>query len=210
LTGAPADEGSADGKHFHGIRPNAYHRRVPDITELLNRWSAGDGAAFQDLAPLVYAELKSLAQRSLVNERHAPTLNCTALVHEAYLRLVDQTRMQWSGRGHFFGAAAQVMRRILVDHARQRLAVKRGSGVENEELEKAVAVALEPDLDVIALHEALEELAADDPESARVVELRCFGGLSIEETAEVLETSASSVTRMWSFARAWLYRRLKA
>lgn len=181
---------------------------MPDITDLLNRWSRGDRKAFDDLAPLVYQELKSLAQRALLNERYALTLNCTALVHEAYIRLVDQSRMAWSGRAHFFGAAAQTMRRILVEHARQRLAGKRGAGAVHEELDKAVAVALEPDLDVIALHEALEELAGEDPESARVVELRCFGGLSIEETAEVLETSPSSVTRTWSFARAWLYRRL--
>jgi RNA polymerase sigma factor (TIGR02999 family) len=181
---------------------------VPDITDLLNRWSAGDGKAFDDLAPLIYSELKSLAQRALVNERYAPTLNCTALVHEAYLRLVDQTRMKWSGRAHFFGAAAQTMRRILVEHARQRLARKRGAGATHEELNNAIAVSLEPDLDIIALHEALKELTAEDPESARVVELRCFGGLSIEETAEILETSPSSITRIWSFARAWLYRRL--
>lgn len=181
---------------------------MPDITDLLNRWSTGDRKAFDDLAPLVYQELKSLAQRALLNERYALTLNCTALVHEAYIRLVDQSRMAWSGRAHFFGAAAQTMRRILVEHARQRLSRKRGAGAAHEELDKAVAVALEPDLDVIALHEALEELAAEDPESARVIELRCFGGLSIEEAAEVLETSPSSVTRTWSFARAWLYRRL--
>src|SRR5690349_8939712 len=116
--------------------------------------------------------------------------------------------MEWNGRSHFFGAAAQIMRRVLVDHARQRLTGKRGAGAEHEDLDKAVAVALEPDLDVIALHEALEEMTIEDPESARVVELRCFGGLSIEEAAEVLETSPSSVTRTWSFARAWLYRRL--
>lgn len=182
---------------------------MPDITELLKRWSTGDPTAFDDLAPLVYSELKSLAQSALRNERHAPTLNCTALVHEAYLRLVDQTRMEWNGRSHFFGAAAQIMRRVLVDHARQRLAGKRGAGAEHEELDKAVAVALEPDLDVIALHEALEEMTAEDPESARVVELRCFGGMTIEETAEILGTSPSSVTRTWTFARAWLYRRLQ-
>jgi len=183
---------------------------MADITELLHRWGAGDRKAFDDLAPLVYSELKSLAQRALINERNAPTLNCTALVHEAYLRLVSQTRMDWSGRAHFFGAAAQIMRRVLVDHARQRLARKRGGGAAHEVLDITVAVALAPDLDVIALHDALEELAAEDPESARVIELRCFGGLSIEEVAEVLETSPSSVTRIWSFARAWLYRRLKS
>jgi RNA polymerase sigma factor (TIGR02999 family) len=118
--------------------------------------------------------------------------------------------MQWSGRAHFFGAAAQVMRRILVEHARHRLSLKRGAGAMHEPLDKVVAVALEPDLDVIALNDALAELAEADPESARVVELRCFGGLSIEETAEVMNTSASTVTRIWSFARAWLYRRLNS
>jgi RNA polymerase sigma factor (TIGR02999 family) len=190
------------------VIPGLGYGSVADITELLKRWSAGDAKAFDDLAPLIYRELKSLSQRVLLNERYAPTLNCTALVHEAYLRLVGQTRMEWSGRAHFFGAAAQIMRRILVDHARQRLASKRGAGATHEALDKAVAVSLEPDLDVIAVHEALEELTVEDPESARVVELRFFGGLSIEETAEILETSPSSITRIWSFARAWLYRRL--
>ena len=181
---------------------------MADITDLLNRWSAGEQGAFDEMIPLVYGDLKHVAQRTLRNENHAPTLDCTALVHEAYLRLVDQTRMQWSGRAHFFGAAAQAMRRILVEHARHRLAQKRGAGGVHEPLNKVVAVALEPDLDVIALNDALEELMSADPESARVVELRCFGGLSIDETAEVMDTSPSSVTRLWSFARAWLYRRL--
>ena len=181
---------------------------MSNVTELLNRWSAGDSQAFEDMVPLVYADLKRVAQRALINERHALTLDCTALVHEAYLRLVDQTRMQWSGRAHFFGAAAQVMRRILVEHARHRLAQKRGSGAVHEELDKFVAVAMEPDLDVIAINDALDELMVEDPESGRVVELRCFGGLSIEETAEVMGISPSSVTRIWSFARAWLYRKV--
>ena len=149
-----------------------------------------------------------MARRTLRGERRVVTLDCTALVHEAYLRLVDQDRMQWNGRAHFFGTAAQVMRRILVEEARHRLAKKRGAGAPRESLDKAIAVALEPDLDVIALDDALGELALTDAESARVVELRYFGGLSIEETAEVMNTSASSVTRTWSFARAWLYRRL--
>jgi len=182
---------------------------VTDITDLLNRWSAGDGKAFEEMIPIVYRDLKRMAERTLQNERHSLTLDCTALVHEAYLRLVDQTRMHWSGRAHFFGAAAQVMRRILVEHARQRLAQKRGAGARHEPLDKAVAVALAPDLDVLAMDGALSALAAADPESARVVELRCFAGLSIDETAEVMNTSPSSVTRTWSFARAWLYRKLQ-
>lgn len=188
--------------------PAAYHKSVPDITDLLNRWSEGDSQAFDEIVPIVYRDLKRIAQQTLQNEQHAVTLNCTALVHEVYLRLVDQTRMHWSCRAHFFGAVAQVMRRILVEHARHRLAQKRGAGAPHESLDNAVAVALAPDLEVTALSDALDELTAADPESARVVELRCFGGLSIEETAEVMNTSASSVTRLWSFARAWLYRRV--
>lgn len=183
---------------------------MADITDLLNRWSTGDAQAFDELVHAVYSELKGVAQRAVMGERQGQTLNCTALVHEAYLRLVDQTRMQWNGRAHFFGAAANVMRRILVEQARRRLAEKRGSGAGHEPIAAAIAVALEPDLDVVALHEALTELAKGDPQSARIVELRYFGGLSIEETAEVMEISPSSVTRMWSFARAWLYRQLAA
>lgn len=181
---------------------------MADITDLLNRWSTGDSRAFEELVPVVYGELKGVAQRALRNERHVMTLDCTALVHEAYLRLVDQNRMQWNGRAHFFGAAAQVMRRVLVEQARKRLANKRGSGAVHESLDAAVYVALEPDLNVLALHEALEELAQGDPESARVVELRYFGGLSNEETAEVMEVSLSTVARIWTFARAWLYRKI--
>jgi RNA polymerase sigma factor (TIGR02999 family) len=181
---------------------------MPDITDLLNRWSAGDQTAFDQVMPLLYDELKHQSRKLLQNERPGITLNCTDLVHEAYLRLVDQTRMQWKGRSHFMGAAAQVMRRILVEHARKRLAQKRGVGAHPQSLDKVVAVALEPDLDVVALNDALNDFAETDPESARVVELRCFGGLSIEETAEVLGTSPSSVKRMWSYARAWLFRRL--
>ena len=182
---------------------------MADITDLLERWSAGDRAAFDEMVPLVYDELKGVSRRALGQERHSRTLDCTALVHEAYLRLTDQSRMQWGGRAHFFGAAAQVMRRILVDHARKRLTGKRGSGAVHEPLDDSISITLEPDIDIIDLNDAIEELAAADPESARVVELRCFGGLSIEETAEVLNTSASTVTRTWSFARAWLYRRLE-
>jgi len=159
--------------------------------------------------PIVYGELKGVAQSALRREQHVRTLDCTALVHEAYLRLVDQTRMQWNGRAHFFGAAAQIMRRVLVEQARRRLADKRGGGALHQSIDDSLAVAIEPDFNVLALNEALEELAQGDPDSARVVELRCFGGLSLEETADVLEISPSSVTRMWSFARAWLYRRLE-
>jgi RNA polymerase sigma factor (TIGR02999 family) len=178
------------------------------LTELLNRWSAGDREAFQQVVPLVYGSLKQVASHLLIDESRALTLNTTALVHEAYLRLRSQTRMQWNGRAHFFGAAAQLMRRILVEHARRRLAHKRGAGAPHKPVDNLVAVAMQPDLDVLALDCALEELAGADPESARVVELRCFSGLSIPETAEVLGISPSSVSRLWVFARAWLYRRI--
>lgn len=187
-----------------------YDGSVGEITELLNRWSAGDQHALDEITPLVYQDLKRVAQHNLQDEQHSPTLNCTALVHEAYLRLIKQDRMEWSGRRHFFGVAASIMRRILVEHARQRLSEKRGAGAPHEPLDKVIAVSLEPDLDVLALDEALADLARADPLGAQVVELRCFGGLSIDETAEVLNTSASSVTRTWSFARAWLYRRLRS
>jgi RNA polymerase sigma factor (TIGR02999 family) len=180
-----------------------------EITELLNRWSSGDSAAFDQLLPIVYADLKRHAARFLASEHRAPTFDCTVLVHEAYIRLVDQNRIQWSGRAHFFGAAAQTMRRILVDHARERLAQKRGSGAEHAPLDAALTLAQEPDLDVIALDDALREFAEMDPERSRIVELRYFAGLSIDETASVLGVSASSITRDWAFARAWLYRRIR-
>jgi len=183
-------------------------RAADQLTELLNRWSAGDSEAFEQLIPLVYGSLKQVASRVLINEHRAQTLNTTALVHEAYLRLRSQSRMQWDGRAHFFGAAAQMMRRILVEHARRRLAHKRGAGTPRMQMDNLVAVAMQPDLDVLALDGALEELARTDPESARVVELRCFSGLSIPETAEVMGISPSSVSRLWVFARAWLYRRI--
>ena len=179
-----------------------------DFMELLARSNAGDKEAFGELVSIVYEELKRLAQIQLTNERHAPTLNCTALVHEAYLRLADQDRTNWSGRVHFFGTAVHVMRRVLIEHARKRLTLKRGSGAESEPLENFMVVTLAPDLDALDLDRALTALAETDAESARVVELRCFGGLSIEEAAEVMDISASSVTRMWSFARAWMYRYL--
>jgi RNA polymerase sigma factor (TIGR02999 family) len=183
-------------------------RQAEQLTELLARWSAGDGEAFEQVVPLVYDTLKQVASRVLINENRAQTLNTTALVHEAYLRLRTQSRMQWDGRAHFFGAAAQLMRRILVEHARRRLAHKRGGGARHQQMDNLVAVAMQPDLDVLALDGALEELAGTDPESARVVELRCFSGLSIPETAEVMGISPSSVSRLWVFARAWLYRRI--
>jgi RNA polymerase sigma factor (TIGR02999 family) len=181
-----------------------------DITELLNRWQRGDQAAFDELVPRVYGELRAMAAGLLRRERQGHILETGALVHEAYMRLVDQTRIDWNGRAHFFGAAANVMRRILVDEARRRLAGKRGAGAVHESLDVAIHVAIQPDLDVLALNEALDRLTDADAPLARLVELRYFAGLTIEETAEILGRSKQSVNRDWTTARAWLSRQLAA
>ncbi|MCZ2148783.1 MAG: sigma-70 family RNA polymerase sigma factor [Bryobacterales bacterium] len=177
------------------------------LTQLLQRWTAGDEQAFEELVPLVYEELRRLAKVMLAREKPGHTLNCTALVHEAYLRLVGRSTTDWESRSQFFGAAARAMRRVLVDHARARHAKKRGDGVTPLELDEA-SLSIEMDLDVLSLDRALEELAALDPERAKVVELRYFGGLSIEETAALTRTSPATVKRDWLAARAWLFRRM--
>jgi RNA polymerase sigma factor (TIGR02999 family) len=184
-----------------------------DITQLLLAWGAGDQAAGERLLPAVYAELRRQAARAMRRESGEHTLQTTALVHEAYLRLVDQRRVVWQSRAHFFGVAAQLMRRILVDHARERRAAKRGGGARQLTLghaDEAAASAGDEGADVLELHEALERLAALDPEQARLVELRYFAGLSIEETAEALGVSPATVKREWAIARAWLRRELSA
>ena len=178
------------------------------VTDLLTRWSAGDAEVLSELIPIVYDELRGLARYHLSLEGPGCTLQATALVHEAYLRLVDQTRTEWSGRAHFFGAAAQVMRRILVDRARERKAQKRGDGVIPESLDVAVGLSEEAAFDVLALDEALTKLAGLDPDRVKVIELRYFGGLSVRETAAVMEVSEATVKRDWALARAWLYRSL--
>lgn len=181
---------------------------MADITELLNKWQAGDRGAFDELVPQVYGEMRAIAAHLLRGERRGHLLETSALVHEAYLRLVDQTRINWSGRAHFFGAAANAMRRILVDQARRRLAGKRGGGAVHEDLDLALQIAIEPDLDVLALNEALDDLLTVDADLARIVELRYFAGLTLEETADVLGVSPQTVSRDWTVARAWLSRRL--
>ena len=187
---------------------------APDITDLLVAWTAGDPTAGERLMPAVYAELHRQAERAMGREDAQHTLQATALVHEAYLRLVDQRRVRWQNRAQFFGVAAQVMRRILVDHARRHHAAKRGGGVQEITLHgddaDVAAPRTEDAVDVLALHTALEGLAALDPEQARLVELRYFGGLSIEETAEALGVSPATVKREWATARAWLRRELSA
>lgn len=179
-----------------------------DVTGLLRAWSGGDERAGEKLIPMVYGELRRRAARQLRRERDA-TLHTTGLVHEAYLRLVGQRRVSWQSRGQFFLVAAEAMRRVLVDRARARRAAKRAPACRVT-LGEDVAVAEPRDLDVLALDWALEELGSFDPGKARVVELRFFGGLSLEETAEAIGVSPSTVTRQWRLARAWLFRRLTA
>jgi RNA polymerase sigma factor (TIGR02999 family) len=179
-----------------------------DVTQLLADWSQGKEQAFEQLAPVVYDELRRLAARYLRRERSNHTLQPTALVHEAYLRLIDQSRIEWQNRAHFFGVAAQMIRRILVDHARAHQAAKRGAGVAHFAIDDAFDAAAPRDLDLVALDDALGTLATLDPQQSRVIELRFFGGLSIEETAAVLDVSPATVKREWAAARAWLYREL--
>jgi RNA polymerase sigma-70 factor (ECF subfamily) len=183
----------------------------PDgITQLLVRWNGGDKTALDQLMPLVQSELRRLAGAYLRRERPGHTLQPTALVNEAYLRLVDQKKANWQNRAQFYGIAAQLMRRILVDHARQHNAAKRGgSDQQRLSITSAHDVSDKPNLDLLALHEALEELAAIDPQQGRIVELKFFGGLSIEETAEVMHLGHATIERDWKMARAWLRLKLE-
>jgi len=180
------------------------------LTQLLVNWSNGDQAALDKLMPLVYSELHRLASNYLRRERPGHTLQPTALVNEAYLKLIDQRNAKWQNRAQFFGISAQLMRRILVDHARQRQAAKRG-GSDQQRLSVTSAEKLmkQPEVDLLALNEALDELAKMDEQQSRIVELKFFGGLSIEETAEVLGIGHATVERDWKLARAWLRRRLE-
>jgi RNA polymerase sigma factor (TIGR02999 family) len=181
----------------------------PDVTQLLIGSSAGSREALDALFPLVYGELRRLANSYLGREDTGHTLQPTALVHEAYLRLVDQRHVDWRNRAQFFGLAAEMMRRILVNHAQARSAAKRGGGITHVALDQAVSFAEERDIDLVALDEALSGLAALDARQARIVEIRFFGGLTIEETAEVLGLSPATVKRDWSTAKAWLHRALR-
>jgi RNA polymerase sigma-70 factor (ECF subfamily) len=180
-----------------------------DISQLLVKWGSGDETVMEGLIPLVYDELKRLANNYLRKERPCHTLQPTALVNEAYMRLAEQKRMKWQNRAQFYGIAAQLMRRILVDHARLKYAEKRGGAAQQRlSITSAGELATMPDLDVLALHEALEELATMDPQQARIVELKFFGGLSIEEVAELLSLGHATIERDWKMARAWLRLKL--
>ena len=178
-----------------------------DVTALLHDWCNGNDRVKEQLFELVYDAMRKMARAHLRKERPDHTLQPTALVHEAYVRLIDQTRIEWQNRAQFLGIASQMMRRILVDHARAKHAERRGGGVANVPFDDAFG-KVEIDDDVVRIHEALDELAKVDPQGAKVVELRYFGGLSIEETADVMGTSASTVKREWAAARTWLHREL--
>jgi RNA polymerase sigma factor (TIGR02999 family) len=184
---------------------SAGHAR--DVTQLLLAWGQGDNTALERLTPIVYEELRRIARIHMARERAGHTLQATALVNEAYVRLSDYTRMQWRDRAHFFATSSQLMRRILVDHARHRNA-KRGSNRNRVALDEADAVAVEREADFIALDDALNALAGIDERKSRVVEMRFFGGLSVEETAEALAISPITVIRDWNTAKAWLCREL--
>jgi len=187
-----------------GPQPAAAH----DVTGLLVAWRQGSQAALEALIPIVYDELGRLARRHMRGERRNQTLQTADLVHETYLRLVDSSRVQWQNRAHFFAVAAQCMRRILVDTARARQSLKRGGGQTRVDFENELAIAIAPNLNLVALDQALNALAAIDPRRGRVVELRFFAGLGVEDTAEVLDISAETVMRDWKVARAWLFTQL--
>jgi RNA polymerase sigma-70 factor (ECF subfamily) len=180
------------------------------VTRLLVEWQNGSQKALDRLIPLVYGELRAIAGRYLSRESPSHTLQSTALVHEAYFKLIGQRRVQWQNRAHFFGIAAQMMRRILVDHAREQHRDKRGGPAPRLSLDEAMATPEpERDVDLLALDEALTSLARIDPRGARIIELRFFSGLTIDEITEVLDISAGTVKRDWSAARAWLYREMR-
>src|SRR5690348_6199775 len=178
-----------------------------NVTELLRAWGKGDRSALDQLTVIVYQELRRLAKHYLRRERTGHTLQTSALVNEAYMRLVDYARMQWQDRAHFFAVSAQLMRRILVDHARRRN-LKRGAGVQHISLEEAATIGAPVPDDLLALDEAINQLAHFDPRKARIVELRFFGGLSVDEIAQALNISSVTVMRDWSTAKAWLYREM--
>jgi RNA polymerase sigma factor (TIGR02999 family) len=183
-------------------------KRKGDVSALLTEWSHGNAEALDKLMPLVYGELRRLAKRYLRRERPDHTLQSVALIHEAYFRLINQDGIEWNNRNHFFAVAAQAMRRVLVDHARTRRSAKRGGDDLKVSLAEAVETPGQREVDVLALDEALDRLGTADARKSRVVELRYFGGFTIEETAEVLGISTATVKEDWNMAKAWLYREL--
>jgi RNA polymerase sigma-70 factor, ECF subfamily len=182
---------------------------TPGLTELLDDWQQGDLTAIEKLTPLIYDELRRIAHRYVQRERNGHTLETTALVNEAYLRLAGQKKIEWQNRSHFFAVTAQVMRHILIDHARRRRFLKHGGDAQQVSLGQAALMSEQRAAELVALDEALDDLAKLDQRKSQVVELRYFGGLSLEETAEVLGVSLMTVRRDWRAAKAWLYRRIK-
>jgi RNA polymerase sigma-70 factor, ECF subfamily len=189
-------------------KPGGEKPEPKDVTVLLKAWSAGDKGALDELTPLIYGELHRLARHYMARERASPTLETGAILNEAFLRLVHWKTARFQNRSHFYGLAAQIMRRVLVDHARSRGYRKRGGGVRPVELDEAVVMSPERSPDLIALDDALNRLAGVDERKSKVVELRFFGGLSVEETAEVLKVSPFTVARDWTLAKAWLHREI--
>lgn len=181
-----------------------------NVTELLTEWQQGDAAALDKLTPLVYDEVRRIAHRYVKRERNGHTLQTTELVNEAYTRLLGKQKIEWQNRSHFFGVTAQVMRHILIDHARRRHYAKHGGDTQQVSLDEAAVMSHQRAAELVALDEALDELAKLDPRKSRVVELRYFGGLSLEETAEALQVSLMTVRRDWRAAKAWLFRMLNA
>jgi RNA polymerase sigma factor (TIGR02999 family) len=193
------------------VQENPEAGRAPgDVTRLLTAWEEGDQSALDHLMPLVYNELRRIAARYLDAEHGGRMLQATALVHEAYLRLIDETRIHWQGRAHFFGVAATLIRNILVDHVRAQKALKRGGSMAKLSLDEALAVSSSTQTDILAVDDALQRLSKIDAQQARIVELRFFAGLTIEETAEVLHISVSTVKRDWILAKTWIYRALSS
>ena len=181
---------------------------MSDITRILNAIEGGDVQATDELLPLVYEELRLLAAQKLSHERPGQTLQATALVHEAYIRLIEGTGQDWNSRGHFFKAAAEAMRRILVENVRRKKRLKRGGSRARSVLDDAVIATDEPDIDILALDEALAKLEADDPEKAHLVKLRYFAGFSINQAAQILSISTATANRHWSYARSWLFQEI--
>ena len=203
----PRGPARLEGRNPFQMEPPA-RSAAPDVTSLLRAWSGGDDDAFAQLVPLVYDELHRMALRYLAGERANVTLQPTALVNEVCLRLLGWGQARWQNRRHFFGVSAQLMRRVLVDIARHRRAERRGGGAVRVPLDEVDVPAMPPDVDLVAIDDALERLAVEHPRKARVVELRFFGGLSVDETAQALDVSVRTAHNDWMFARAWLYRAL--
>jgi RNA polymerase sigma factor (TIGR02999 family) len=200
----------AHAQEENGLEWRTLNQNPATVTGLLLEWGNGDEAALEQLIPLVYLELHQIARRCMAGERAAHSFQATALVNEAYLRLVDTPDVDWQNRAHFLAVSARVMRRILVDHARARLSEKRGGRAEKVSLDDALVVGADPRQDFVALDDALKALAAFDDRKSRVVELRFFGGLSVEETAAALRVGPDTVMRDWRLAKAWLQREMRA